>query len=82
MDQWNLKNKELVVRCYHSGPVEEYSIRIMWSNKLGLRYKKLFDDYVTAKEYADTIQEYKYIDINNWDKDFYPSKYYLETYAD
>ena len=82
MNQWRLKHREPVVRIYHSGQVEEYSIRIMWSDKLGLRYKEVFDDYDIANESLNKIEWSKYIDIREWDKDFYPSKYYLQTYAD
>ena len=53
-----------------------------WSPKLGLRYKEVFEDYDKATEYANKIRWSKYIDINDWDKDYYPSKYYLDTYAD
>ena len=82
MNKWRLKHREPVVRIYHSGPVEEYSIRIIWSHKLGLRYKEVFEDYEKATEYVNKIRWSKYIDINDWDKDYYPGKYYLDTYAD
>ena len=82
MNQWRLKDKDVVIRIYHSGAVEEYSIRIMWSSKLGLRYKEVFDDYDKANKSLNKIKWSKYINIRDWEKDFFPSKYYLQTYAD
>ena len=63
-------------------PDQAVICNMMWSDKLGLCYKEVFDDYDIANECLNKIKWSKYIDIREWDKDFYPSKYYLQTYAD
>ena len=45
--RWKLKDKEVVVRTYHSGPVEDYTIRILWSNKLGLCHQHTLSKYMS-----------------------------------
>ena len=82
MNIWSLKDREPVVIGISFGEVEEYSIKIIWSPKVGLRYKKVFEDYDKAMEYANKILRSKYININDWKKNYNPGKYYLDTYVD
>jgi hypothetical protein len=79
---WNLKGREPIVRTYSSGQFKEYSVRIQWSDKLGLTFNEKFDDYNSAEHVRlATINNGK-IKIEEWETVFYPSKRWTETYAD
>ena len=80
--RWKLKDKEVVVRTYHSGPVEDYTVRILWSNKLGLCHQHTFRNIEQAEAFANKVKEVGVINPDRWKADYYPSKSYLETYAD
>jgi len=80
--KWKLNNREPIVRCYHSGPVEDYTVRILWSNKLGLCHERTFTEIKKAEALVNKIRQTGMINTNKWRADYYPSKSYLETYAD
>ena len=80
--RWKLKDKEVVVRTYHSGPVEDYTVRILWSNKLGLCHQHTFTNIEQAEAFAIRVKEVGVINPDRWKADYYPSKSYLEKYAD
>ena len=79
---WNLKDRQPVVRCYSSGPVQEWTVRVMWSDKLGLEDSIGFSNSEDADDLKySTINNGK-IDTNKWRKIYYPGKHWLNDYAD
>jgi len=80
--KWKLNNREPIVRCYHSGPIEDYTVRILWSNKLGLCHSNNFSKIEEAIALVNKIKAKGLINTDRWIADYYPSKSYLETYAD
>jgi len=79
---WKLNDKEPIIRTYHSGPVKDYTIRIIWSDKLGLCFKTTFNNYNVAEKQYEYIKSKDYIDIDQWHKVYYPGKRFTEIYAD
>tara|TARA_R100000234_G_C4848794_1_gene114249 strand:- start:92 stop:430 length:339 start_codon:yes stop_codon:yes gene_type:complete len=59
---WKLKDREVKVVGSHSGQVDWWYLRILWSDKLGLTYYKAFTgDVHDPKIYAEAKKVAKYI---------------------
>ena len=81
-DHWNLKDRVPTVRCFSSGPVQEWTIRILWSNKLGLEYQIDIKNQDEAENIRLAIENYGRIQTHKWRKVYYPGKHWLDSYAD
>jgi hypothetical protein len=79
---WKLNGREPIVRSYSSGQFKEYTVRIRWSDKLGLTYHKSYTDYDEAQHVRLATVNNGKIKIEEWETVFYPSKRWTETYAD
>ena len=59
---WQLKDRRVQVVGSHSGQVDWWYLRIMWSDKLGLTYYKAFTgDVHDSKVYAEAKKVAEYI---------------------
>lgn len=82
MSRWKLRNREVCITTRASGQWVYYDIRILWSQKLGLKLDKHFKSLASAAEIVHSIEQLGTIDPDKWIKDYYPNSRFLEDYSD
>ena len=81
-ETWNLKDRQPIVRRFTSGAWKSFSVRIRWSNKLGLEYHVEFDDEDSAEHVRLATVNNGNINTKEWRTVFYPGTRWLDHYAD
>jgi len=79
---WKLKGKKVHIRTFHSGQLVEHSIRIRWSEKLGIVLIATFDSLEMAQKIAEKIEKAGKINKDRWNMEFYPKKEFLQDFSD
>jgi hypothetical protein len=85
---WQLKpNVKVGVRSFSSYPIQDYNIRIQWSDKLGLEHKHQFSTPEEAHALVEKIIAKGAIQTEHWTPHYYPksrgsSEWITQSYAD
>ena len=78
--RWNLNNRTVRVRRYTSGQCCDYTLRILWSTKLGMCLKGTYT-LEQANALAARIRAHGSIDPTKWDNTYYPGNHFLHDSA-
>jgi len=79
---WRLTEEKLDglgVSRFGSGQINEYTVRLRWSNKLGLSHPHVFETRDEAEAFLDRVAAATHIQPDLWEKHFHPGRNW-ETY--